>query len=95
MSRKAIGPAPWRSTEESLALRERLVASDPGNAIWLHDVIVSHVQIAQSGGDKAGHLQAALEIASAMEKNGTLAPSEAHLPSLLLEELAKAQDAAR
>ena len=88
-------PGALAEYEESLALRERLVASDPGNAIWLHDVIVSHVQIAQSGGDKAGHLQAALEIASAMEKNGTLAPSDAHLPRLLLEELAKAQNAAR
>ena len=88
-------PGALAEYETSLALRERLVASDPGNAIWLHDLIVSHVQIAQSGSDKAGHLQAALEIASAMEKNGTLAPSDANLPGLLLEELAKAQNAAR
>jgi hypothetical protein len=83
-----------KAYEDSLAIREKLVAQDPGNAGWQRDLIVSNVNLAEIAG-RAGqgavarsHYQAALEIATQLQTSGRLAPRDAWMVGELEARLA-------
>ena len=62
--------------EEGLRVRERLARDNPGSASAQRDLIVSYVKMQESLGD-AGYAQRALELASKLQAEGRLSPSDA------------------
>ncbi len=77
-------PAALKSYQNSLAIAERLAQSDPGNAGWQRDLIVSYVKLSEVTDDKA-YVTKALHVALGMQKRKILAPRDAWL----IEELQK------
>jgi hypothetical protein len=70
----------------------RLAASDPRNAEWQRDLIVSHAKLAGADPQNAvAHWAEAHRIATEMQARGILAPVDAWLPGWLAEQI----DAAR
>ena len=65
--------AAYRKTH---AILERLAASDPSNAGWQRDLIVSNVKLSEITGEKR-YVARALEVAHAMAERGILAPVDA------------------
>jgi hypothetical protein len=69
--------------QASLGIRERLAASDPGNALWQRDLIVSRWRLADLAEgyvseDALDHWRAALAIALELQQSGRLAPIDAY-----------------
>lgn len=79
--------------EAGFAVAQRLAALDPGNVDWRRGLVVSLFKLAQAGSDAQANLQRALDIALAMQENGTLAPSDAFIPDMLRAELQKLDSA--
>ena len=80
-----------KAYEESLAIRRRLAAADPGNAGWARDLIVSNVKLAGLAENPAlvrKHYAAALAIAEDLAKRGRLAPADAWMVDDLQARLA-------
>ena len=75
------------SYRASHAIAQRLATTDPGNAEWQRDLIVSYVKLSDATGDKMYTVQA-LEIALAMQKRGILAPRD----GWMIEELKRRAD---
>jgi hypothetical protein len=74
------------SYQATLAIREQLAKSDPGNAVWQRDLIVLCVKIARvDPAQMRAMLMRALEIAKNMQAKGTLSPPDANMA----DELAK------
>jgi len=63
------------SYQASLAVAEHLAKTDPGNAGWQRDLIVSFVKLSEVTGDKA-YVEQALSVALAMRQRGMLAPRD-------------------
>ncbi|MBU6407952.1 MAG: tetratricopeptide repeat-containing protein, partial [Alphaproteobacteria bacterium] len=62
--------------EQYLEITERLARDNPGSAKAQRDLIVSYVKMQESLGD-AGYAQRALELASKLQVEGRLSPSDA------------------
>ena len=83
-------PEALASYQVSLAIDERLAQSDPGNAGWQRDLIVSYVKMAEIDRSQArGMLMRAAEIANNMQSKGLLAPSDAWMPGDLARRIAE------
>jgi hypothetical protein len=83
--------------EAARAIRERLAASDSGNAEWQRDLIVSHWRIAAllgelpaRRGEASAHWGEALAVARALAGSGRLAPVDAYFVETLEKRLAAA-----
>jgi len=74
-----------------LAIAERLAKSDPGNALWQHDLIVSCKKIADCSppGEKRANLSRALEIAQTLHTSGRLAPADKWMLGVLAKLIAE------
>jgi hypothetical protein len=65
---------------DAAGIRTKLAASDPGNAGWQRDLIVSNVKLAEISAANgrlpkaAEHYRAALTTAEVLAANGRLAP---------------------
>ena len=84
--------------EASRDIRERLAASDPGNAEWQRDLIVSHWKIAavledmpERRGEAAAYWGRALAVARELAGSGRLAPVDAYFVAELEQRLAAAE----
>ena len=82
----------------SRAIRERLGASDPGNAGWQRDLTLSHWNIAavleelpERRGEAAAHSGKALAVARELAGSGRLAPVDAYFVGELERRLAAAE----
>jgi hypothetical protein len=85
---------------EAKGIREWLAASDPGNAGWQRDLIVSHwrladllEEMADQQAEAAAHWSQALEIARRLADEGRLAPADGHVVEELERRLAAASQA--
>lgn len=58
-----------------LVIRERLAKTDPGNAGWQRDLIVSYVKLSEVTND-VSYVAKALDITLAMQQRGILAPTD-------------------
>jgi hypothetical protein len=79
-------PAALISYQASREILERLAQSDPGNAVWQRDLIVTYVKLAEV--DLTGSrsfLIHALTIAQQMQRRGQLAPVDMRM----LDDLAR------
>jgi hypothetical protein len=83
--------------EATHAILERLAASDPGNAAWQRDLIVSNVKLAETragSGDGQGavaHYRQALAVARELAGSGRLAPADVWMVGDLERRLAAAE----
>jgi hypothetical protein len=84
--------------EQTQAILERLAGSDPGNAGWQRDLIVSHWRMADvlertegRQGEAAWYWAAALDVARGLAKAGRLAPADAGFVEMLERRLAAAE----
>ncbi len=75
------------SFQAGLAIAEHLAQTDPGNAGWQRDLIVSYVKLSETTGDKT-YVDKALHIVLAMQQRNILAPRDAWL----IEELQRRQE---
>jgi hypothetical protein len=85
--------------DAACAIGERLAASDPGNAGWQRDLIVSHWKIAElleklpeRRGEVAAHWGRALAVARELTGSGRLAPVDAYFVEALERRLAAAEE---
>lgn len=62
----------------SLAIRDRLSKSDPGNAGWQRALSIGHWKLAQFGStaERRAHWVKVIEILEDMERRGILAPTD-------------------
>ena len=82
-------PEALKTFRDGLAIRDRLAKSDPGNAGWQRDLIVSYVKIAEADPPQARTmLTRALEVANNMHSKGILAPRDAWMPDDLARRIA-------
>jgi hypothetical protein len=83
--------------DAACAIAERLAASDPGNAEWQRDLIVSIVKLAETRagvGDGQGavaHYRRALTVARELAGSGRLMPTDTWMVADLERRLAAAQ----
>ncbi|MGR3747480.1 hypothetical protein, partial [Paracoccus sp. (in: a-proteobacteria)] len=59
---------------EGMAISSALAARDPGNSVWQRDLIVSHVKLAERGGNAVEEYRAALAIAMKLSDADRLRP---------------------
>ena len=78
---------------ESLRIHRELADSDPSNADWQRDLVVSYLWLADAGFSQRENLTQALKIATALEESGRLQPRDAFIPDYLRERLAKLKPA--
>jgi hypothetical protein len=85
----------------ALSIAQRLAASDPGNAGWQRDLIVSHWRIAEGleqlserRGQAATHWGEALRITRELSASGRLAPTDSYFVEELGWRLAAAEGSA-
>ncbi len=81
--------------KQTHAILERLAASDPGNAGWQRDLIVSHWRIAagleempERRGEAAVHWRQALALTRELAGSGRLAPTDSYFVEELERRLA-------
>ena len=77
--------------EESLAIMRKLAASDPGNAGWQADLVISLYKVStvsEPAGARAA-LREALAIAEALARDNRLTAAQKNWPQLLRDALAK------
>jgi hypothetical protein len=83
--------------EAARAIAERLAASDPGNAEWQRDLIVSNVKLAETraasgdGQGAAAHYRQALAVSHELAGSGRLAPTDAWMVEDLERRLTAAE----
>jgi tetratricopeptide (TPR) repeat protein len=80
--------AALKSFQDSLNIRERLSRSDPGNAAWQRDLIVSNVKLSEVTGDKS-YLEKALAVVLDMQRRNSLAPRDVWIIDELRRRLAQ------
>jgi hypothetical protein len=81
-----------KAYEESLAIRQKLVAADPGNAQWQTDLVVSYVRIAQATKNEVRRkaaLEDALRIVKTLDTKGLLSADQKEWRGALEAQLAK------
>jgi tetratricopeptide (TPR) repeat protein len=95
----AVRPA-MDAYSEAKGIAERLAGSDPGNAGWQRDLIVSHWKLAEllekmadRQAEAAAHWSQALEIARRLADEGRLAPADDYFVEELERRLAAASQA--
>jgi hypothetical protein len=77
-----------KSYQSSLAIRNRLVRSDPGNTGWQRDLIFFWVKISGTfPSEGKAMLIRAIEIANHLRDEGRLAPADAWMPDELKRRL--------
>jgi hypothetical protein len=73
--------AALKSYKADVAIRERLAASDAGNAQWQRDLIISYNKIADCApSERRAYLSRALDIAKSLDASGRLAPADKWMP---------------
>jgi len=84
-------PEALKSYQDELAIIERLANSDPGNAEWQRDLIISYKKIADCSPPKVrrANLSRALEITQALYASGRLAPKDEGMVSALAKLIAE------
>jgi len=77
--------------EESLAITRKLAGSDPGNAGWQADLVVSLSEVSSVSEPPRARaaLREAIAIADALARDGKLTAKQQDWPRLLRDELAK------
>jgi hypothetical protein len=82
-------PEALKSFRDGLAIGDRLAQSDPGNAGWQRDLVVSFVKLAETDPSQArAFLTRASEIVQQMQQRGQLAPRDAWMPADLAQRIA-------
>ena len=72
-------------------IRRTLAERDPGNTEWQRDLIVSHVKIAEHGGNAVAEYDAGLRIAQSLQEAGRLRPIDAWMVDDLERRLSEAR----
>ena len=73
---------------ESLKKAQDLSARDPSNTEWQFDVVVGHFDLGHCGYDARANLNRALDMATAMEANGALPPTDREIFDVIRRALA-------
>jgi len=76
---------------KDLALRQQIAASDPDNALWQTELIVSLVQSARAGDEPQAHLEQALALAQKLDAAGKLNANQKGLIGSIQQALAAPQ----
>ena len=83
-------PAALTSYQAGLAAIEIAAKSNPGNARWQRDLIVSCVKVSQLDPSQAkAVLTRAADVLSQMKSQGQLAPSDAWMPDDIARRIAE------
>jgi hypothetical protein len=78
-----------KSFRDGLAIRERLAQSDPGNANWQFDLVVSHWKLAANGDDAPRRLAFIVATLRKLKAENRLTPEQERWLPKAEEQLAK------